>query len=69
MYTKPVDCTSVNKTSLLVINERNVHTWTEHQGIYMDGTLPRLGCLNDVQKLLLYKCTKNQFTVQVTPVH
>ena len=34
----------------------------------MDGTLPRLGCVNYVQnvyKLLLYKCTQNQFTVQV----
>ena len=36
--------------------------------MYMDGTLPRLGCLNFVQnvyKLLLYKCTQNQFTVHV----
>ena len=34
----------------------------------MDGTLPRLGCLNCVQnmyKLSLYMCTQNQFTVQV----
>ena len=38
VYTKPVYCTSVHKTSLLVKNERNVHgqnitkecTWTEH---------------------------------------
>ena len=38
VYTKPVYCTSVHKTSLLVNNERNVHgqnvtkecTWTEH---------------------------------------
>ena len=36
MYTKPVDCTSVHKTSLLVNNEINVHgqnikecTWTQ----------------------------------------
>ena len=37
-YTKPVYCTSLHKTSLLVNNERNVHgqnikkdcTWTEH---------------------------------------
>ena len=38
--------------------------------MYMDGTLPRLGCLNCVQnvyKLLLYKCTQNQFTVPVYP--
>ena len=37
VYTKPVYCTSVHKTSLLVNNERNVPeqnikqcTWTEH---------------------------------------
>ena len=38
VYTKPVYCTSVHKTSLLVNNEGNVHgqnnskecTWTEH---------------------------------------
>ena len=36
----------------------------------MDGSLPRLGCVNYVQnvyKLLLYKCTQKQ--VESTSVH
>ena len=54
---KPVDSTSVHKTCLLVNNERNV----QGQNI-KECTLPRLGfvnCVQNVYKLLMYKCTQN----------
>ena len=54
MYTKPVNCTGVHKTSLLckctqgldsdrhfnINNERNLHGWTiTMKRMYLDGTL------------------------------
>ena len=44
-------------------------TRTKHQGMYIDGTLPRLNSncyYTSVHKTCwLYKCTQNQFIVQV----
>ena len=53
LYTKPVYCTSVHKTSLLVNNERNVHgqNITKAQQLY---TKPLY--------YTLHKCTQNQFS-------
>ena len=33
--------------------------------MYMNRTLPRVGCKQNVYKLLLDKCTQNEFIVQV----
>ena len=69
MYTKPVYCISLHKTSLMVNNERNVHgqnvtmtkecTWTEH---YKGTSVTKSVSLQLYTKPVyytLYKCTLN----------
>ena len=68
VYTKPVNCTSVHKTSLLVYNERNGHvqnikecSWT----VYYQGYRLCELCAKCVQTVTVQVYTKPVYSISV----
>ena len=72
VYTKPVNCTSVHKTSLLyksTHNQFSVQVYTKPA--HCTSVHKPVHCTSVHKTSSLYKCTQNQYTVQIytKPAH
>ena len=66
MYTNPVYCTDVHKTSLLYRRGMYRGQTLQMRGMYRGQTLQVRGMYRYyTHKTVLYRCSLNQFTVQV----